>query len=195
MCRGFFYAQNYFRASALTAEEVSQVSSSKHHLIALWCHPAVEAVDPTRQRSLIAEKCLSVALQTVTYSTHSAATQSNHSIRIPAMDNEAIDELAQFCADQYYCFDAEQWMQKTTQYRRACLALAGYLSRTSWYGHSEQLDRVGTLARTQLADAAVAVNSEDQETLDIARFSARIRVRIAQMRLQVPVQDRHASTH
>jgi hypothetical protein len=104
------------------------------------------------------------------------------------MDNEAIDELAQFCADQYYCFDAEQWMQKTTQYRRACLALAGYLSRTSWYGHSEQLDRVGTLARSQLADAADAVNSQDQETLDIARFSARIRVRIAQMRLQVPVQ-------
>ena len=111
------------------------------------------------------------------------------------MDNQTIEELAQFCADQYYRFDAEQWLEKTATYRCIPIALAKYLSGTSWYGHSEQLDSISTIARANLTGETDAGSSNAQEAIDIARFSGIIRFRIAQMRPQGTKGDLQPNTH
>lgn len=97
------------------------------------------------------------------------------------MDNRTVDELAQFCAEQYYRFNAEDWLRVAQQHRRAPVILARYLSGTSWYGHSEQLEQLAS--RVSVAGADDADDADDAGTaVDIARFSGVIRYRIARMR-------------
>ncbi len=111
------------------------------------------------------------------------------------MDNQTIEELAQFCADQYYRFDAEQWLEKTATYRCIPIALAKYLSGTSWYGHSEQLDSISTIARVNMTGEADTGSSDAREAIDIARFSGIIRFRIAKMRSQGAKSDLQPNAH
>lgn len=94
------------------------------------------------------------------------------------MDNRTVEELAQFCAEQYYRFNAEDWLRLAQQHRRAPVILARYLSGTSWYGHSEQLEQLASADLTAIPDDA----GQSDASVDIARFSGVIRYRIARMR-------------
>lgn len=94
------------------------------------------------------------------------------------MDNRTVDELAQFCAEQYYRFNAEDWLRLAQQHRRAPVILARYLSGTSWYGHSEQLEQLASRVPGNGADD----DGNAGPAVDIARFSGVIRYRIARMR-------------
>lgn len=73
----------------------------------------------------------------------------------------------------------------------APLVLAKYLSGTSWYGHSDELERIASLAGARApADGGTA--GRDGESVDIGRFSGIIRARIALMRIPGPSAGRQA---
>jgi hypothetical protein len=95
------------------------------------------------------------------------------------MNNQIIDELTDFCAIQYYDFNADEWLRRIDQYSGAPVVLARYLSETSWYGHSVELERIADTAETSRTGKPSGTTS-----VDIARFSGVIRFRIALMQAQ-----------
>jgi hypothetical protein len=99
------------------------------------------------------------------------------------MSKQEADSLAQFCADQYYAFDANRWLQRSTGDRNASAVAAMYLAMTSWYGHEEQLERIAARSRASHPDATELQDEAHLNGLDLAAFSASVRYAIALKRL------------
>ena len=106
------------------------------------------------------------------------------------MNNQTIDELTDFCAIQYYDLNADEWLRRIDQYSGAPVVLARYLSATSWYGHSVELERIADTAETARAGTRASTPA-----VDIARFSGVIRFRIALMQAQGVRGNGHSRRH
>ena len=92
-----------------------------------------------------------------------------------AMDQQALDSIAQFCAEQQRSFDPEAWMGRTAIDGKGIAVVAKYLSMTSWYGHEAELE--GIAAR--IADLGGFHREVQAIGLDLTRLSARLRHDIA----------------
>lgn len=88
------------------------------------------------------------------------------------MDHDALSGIEEFCAAQYYAFDAGAWVARAQRDGLRLAAAAEYLALTSWYGHEQELAEVAARIRAQ-------VGREDPERLPLARFSARTRYLLA----------------
>jgi hypothetical protein len=89
------------------------------------------------------------------------------------MDHDAHPGIEEFCAAQYYAFDAGAWIARAQQDGLRLATAAEYLAQTSWYGHEEELADVAARIRAQ-------VDRDGGETIVLARFSARTRYLLAQ---------------
>ena len=98
------------------------------------------------------------------------------------MNSEESKALAQFCADQYYAFDARAWKRRSQYDHHASTLAALYLSMTSWYGHESELERVAADARA-LNDSGDAFRLEHEGRFDPAQFSTMVRSEIAKRHL------------
>ena len=94
------------------------------------------------------------------------------------MNQQESEALAQFCADQYYAFDARAWHRRSQYDRHASTVAAMYLSMTSWYGHENELERVAAQALA-LHASGEDFRSSAPGSFDSARFSAMVRSEIA----------------
>ncbi len=106
------------------------------------------------------------------------------------MNEQTISELTDFCAVQYYDFNADEWLCRIDQYSGAPIVLARYLSATSWYGHSMELERIADTAENARTGKLAGTPS-----VDIARFSGVIRFRIALMQAQGVRGNGHPRNH
>jgi hypothetical protein len=88
------------------------------------------------------------------------------------MDHDALPGIEEFCAAQYYAFDAGAWIARAQRDGLRVAAAAEYLALTSWYGHEEELAEVAARIRAQAGRDA-------PEQLPLARFSARTRYLLA----------------
>lgn len=95
------------------------------------------------------------------------------------MNQQESEALAQFCADQYYAFDARAWHQRSQYDRNASTVAALYLSMTSWYGHEDELERVAAGALALHTSGEDFRGSARASSFDSARFSAMVRSEIA----------------
>lgn len=95
------------------------------------------------------------------------------------MNQQESEALAQFCADQYYAFDARAWHQRSQYDRNASTVAALYLSMTSWYGHEDELERVAAGALALHASGEDFRAGAQASSFDSARFSAMVRSEIA----------------
>jgi hypothetical protein len=89
------------------------------------------------------------------------------------MDHDAHPGIEEFCAAQYYAFDAGAWIARAQRDGLRVAAAAEYLALTSWYGHEEELADVAARIRAQ-------IDRGDPAQLPLARFSARTRFLLAQ---------------
>lgn len=102
------------------------------------------------------------------------------------MNLEESKALAQFCADQYYAFDARAWKRRSQYDHHASSVAALYLSMTSWYGHEGELERIAADAHT-LNESGEAFHRLEQEgQFDPAQFSSMVRSEIAKRQLPAP---------
>ena len=102
------------------------------------------------------------------------------------MNSEESKALAQFCADQYYAFDARAWKRRSQYDHNASTLAALYLSMTSWYGHESELERLAADASV-LNDSGEAFRRLEHEgRFDPAQFSAMVRSEIAKRHLPTP---------
>jgi len=85
------------------------------------------------------------------------------------MNEQESVALAQFCADQYYAFDARAWHRRSKYDRNASTVAAMYLSMTSWYGHERELERI--------ASGALALHASGEEFQRNAQTSSEIAAR------------------
>ena len=97
------------------------------------------------------------------------------------MDRDALSGIEEFCAAQYYSFDAEAWLERAQRDGFRVAAAAEYLALTSWYGHEEALRGVAARIRAQ-------VGGDDGTRLPLARFSGRTRYLLAR-RQHGPADD------
>jgi len=88
------------------------------------------------------------------------------------MDHDALAEIEEFCAAQYYAFDAGAWLARARSDGPRVAAAAEYLALTSWYGHEDELAAVATRIRDLVGG--------DPVRIPLARFSARTRYLLAQ---------------
>ena len=88
------------------------------------------------------------------------------------MDRDALSGIEEFCAAQYYSFDAEAWLERARRDGLRVAAAAEYLALTSWYGHEEALKDVAARIRARVGD-------DDGTRLPLARFSGRTRYLLA----------------
>jgi len=95
------------------------------------------------------------------------------------------DSLAQFCADQYYEFNANTWLQRSIQDRNASAVAAKYLALTSWYGHEYQLERIAAMSMASCSNGTGSQGYTQSDGLDLAAFSASVRYAIALKRIGV----------
>jgi hypothetical protein len=110
------------------------------------------------------------------------------------MGKEEFDAFAEFCAAQHADFDERDWEQILPGDGALKAAAASYLSKTSWYGHSEQLEKLSERIPA-MACADPVRNEQDSGNgtefrFDVALFSANVRYRIALRRLYRPVANR-----
>lgn len=89
------------------------------------------------------------------------------------MDHDAHPGIEEFCAAQYYAFDAGAWIARAQRDGLRVAAAAEYLALTSWYGHEDELADVAARIRAQIGRDA-------PEQFALARFSARTRYLLAQ---------------
>jgi hypothetical protein len=80
--------------------------------------------------------------------------------------------IEEFCAAQYYAFDAEAWLERARRDGPRVAAAAEYLALTSWYGHEEALMNVAARIRDLLGRG-------EGSPLSLARFSGRTRYLLA----------------
>ena len=88
------------------------------------------------------------------------------------MDHDALSGIEEFCAAQYYAFDAGAWLARAQRDGAHVAAAAEYLALTSWYGHEDELAAVARRIRELVGD--------NQAPIALARFSARTRYLLAQ---------------
>ena len=89
------------------------------------------------------------------------------------MDHDAHSGIEEFCAAQYYAFDAGAWIARAQRDGLRVAAAAEYLALTSWYGHEEELADIAARIRAQ-------AGRDHPAELSLARFSARTRFLLAQ---------------
>lgn len=95
------------------------------------------------------------------------------------MNQQESEALAQFCADQYYAFDAKAWQRRSLYDRNASTVAAMYLSMTDWYGHEDELDRIAAEARAMHASGEDFRRSARSSRFDAEVFAAMVRSEIA----------------
>lgn len=93
-------------------------------------------------------------------------------------DQESV-ALAQFCADQYYAFDARAWHRRSRYDRNASTVAAMYLSMTTWYGHEAELERIAADARALYASGEIFQRTVQTSDFDPALFSKLVHSEIA----------------
>ena len=89
------------------------------------------------------------------------------------MDHDALAAIEEFCAAQYFAFDADAWLARAERDGPRVAAAAEYLCLTSWYGHEDELAAVAARIRE-------LVGRDDPVPIPLARFSARTRYLLAQ---------------
>ena len=89
------------------------------------------------------------------------------------MEHDALPGIEEFCAAQYYAFDAAAWLARAQRDGAHVAAAAEYLALTSWYGHEDELAAVAARIRE-------LVGRDDPVPIPLARFSARTRYLLAQ---------------
>ncbi len=89
------------------------------------------------------------------------------------MEHDALAEIEEFCAAQYYAFDAGEWLARAQRDGSSVAAAAEYLALTSWYGHEDELAVIAARIRER-------IGREDPYRIPLARFSARTRYLLAQ---------------
>lgn len=99
-----------------------------------------------------------------------------------AMSRQESESLAQFCAEQYYAFDASKWLQRSIEDGNASAVAAMYLAMTSWYGHEDQLERIASDARAISPDGGHFQRAAQLSGFDLAGFSVAVRYAIAMKR-------------
>jgi len=95
------------------------------------------------------------------------------------MNEQESVALAQFCADQYYAFDARAWQRRSRYDRNASTVAAMYLSMTTWYGHEEELERIAADARALYASGEVFQRTAQTSAFNPESFSKLVRSEIA----------------
>ena len=98
------------------------------------------------------------------------------------MNEQESVALAQFCADQYYAFDAHAWHRRSKYDRNASTVAAMYLSMTSWYGHESELERIAADARALHASGEDFRRQAQTSDFDPGLFSSMVRNEIAARR-------------
>ena len=95
------------------------------------------------------------------------------------MNEQESVALAQFCADQYYAFDAHAWHRRSKYDRNASTVAAMYLSMTSWYGHERELERIASVALALHASGEEFQRTSQTSALNPELFSKMVRSEIA----------------
>jgi hypothetical protein len=95
------------------------------------------------------------------------------------MNEQESIALAQFCADQYYAFDARAWLRRSKYDRNASSVAAMYLSMTSWSGHEDELGRVAADALALHASGEEFQRSAQATPFNPELFSKMVRSEIA----------------
>jgi hypothetical protein len=113
------------------------------------------------------------------------------------MNHEEAKALAQFCADQFYDFDAHAWKRRSRYDHHASTVAALYLSMTTWYGHEEELERIAADARALHETGDEFRRTAQASSFDAAQFSAMVRSEISLRRVgsastRSDAQDRNA---
>jgi hypothetical protein len=104
---------------------------------------------------------------------------------ITKMNLEESRALAQFCADQYFAFDARAWKRRSQYDHHASTIAALYLAMSTWYGHETELERIAADAGA-LNAGGEALRRPDQGSFDADQFSAMVRAEIARRRIPAP---------
>lgn len=95
------------------------------------------------------------------------------------MNEQESVALAQFCADQYYAFDARAWLRRSKYDRNASTVAAMYLSMTSWYGHENELGRIAADALALHASGEEFQRNAQTGDFNPELFSKMVRSEIA----------------
>ena len=94
------------------------------------------------------------------------------------MNEQESAALAQFCADQYFAFDAHAWHKRSLYDHHASTVAAMYLSMTSWYGHEDELERIASDSRVLHTSGEAFRRVAQASTFDPEQFSKRVRFEI-----------------
>lgn len=99
------------------------------------------------------------------------------------MNPQEADALAQFCADQYFSFDARAWRRRSLYDHQASAVAAMYLSMTHWYGHEDELERIAAESQALHVTGESFQRGAQANQLDSAEFATKVRAEIARRRL------------
>jgi len=108
------------------------------------------------------------------------------------MNEQESVALAQFCADQYYVFDARAWHRRSKYDCNASTVAAMYLSMTSWYGHEDELERIAADARALHASGEEFRRAAQTSHFDPGLFSSMVRSEIAARQAGRPLSAKAA---
>ncbi len=95
------------------------------------------------------------------------------------MDEPAIEDLAQFCADQFSPFDSAAWLIRSGVDGKATAVAAKYLSMTSWYGHEEELERIASRSDACIKSISGFHKEAKAIGLNLTSLSTSVRRKIA----------------
>ena len=95
------------------------------------------------------------------------------------MDRHATEQLVQFCIAQQKNFSPHDWYARFETDGAAVAFVAKYLSMTSWYGHSEELEKI-TAATCASAENSTGLHRESRIIdFDLPSFSVKLRAGLA----------------
>jgi hypothetical protein len=100
-----------------------------------------------------------------------------------AMNQQESEALAQFCADQFFAFDARAWARRSQYDHHASTVAAMYLSLTTWYGHELELERIAAGSQALDVTGQASRRASPATEFDPAGFSAMVRAEIARRRI------------
>lgn len=93
------------------------------------------------------------------------------------------ESLAQFCIAQSDEFNPDDWDVQFAMNQKALALAAKYLSKTRWYGHEEELERI-VVATQDVVESSLGLHRESQAIgFDLPYFSYTVRSGIAQARI------------
>lgn len=104
------------------------------------------------------------------------------------------ESLAQFCIAQSDAFNRDDWYARFNIDGKAVALAAKYLSRTSWYGHEEELEQIAIAM--DAFDNSYGLHRESRAIgFDLAHFSYTVRRGLIQahINLQPRAPDTHSS--